>query len=49
MDYGDHCGANGANLAMNLSQIFGGDGMTEILWLLVLFLGVIVWAFRPRQ
>ncbi len=34
---------------MDLSAVFDTIGVPGVVWLLILFAGVLVWAFRPRR
>jgi cbb3-type cytochrome oxidase subunit 3 len=34
---------------MDLSAVFDAIGVLGVAWLLILFAGVLVWAFRPRR
>ncbi len=34
---------------MDLSAVFDAIGALGIVWLLILFAGVLVWAFRPKK
>ena len=34
---------------MDFTAILGGDGTGWVVWMIVLFAGVLSWAFRPKN